>query len=218
MKVVVFGDTHLTKYFNKRKFNAIVNAIEGADKVIINGDFWDHNFITFDDFVNSRWKVLFPILLSKKSIYIHGNHDKKEYCDERVSLFSVNQVDSLRIALGNYNFHIEHGHRIDPHLMDKNPWLANKFTAGIGLLFHVLEVLLLGRRFFSHGRVIDRNKKLKMWASENLLKNEILICSHTHVPEIDLSSRFVATGAMFLGYAHCVSLEDNKISILEQHY
>jgi hypothetical protein len=35
---------------------------------------------------------LFDLLLEKNTIYIYGNHDPKDLCDERCSLFAVETV------------------------------------------------------------------------------------------------------------------------------
>ncbi len=41
MRILVISDTHLTHKFDQRKFEYLLSIISQADKVIINGDFWD---------------------------------------------------------------------------------------------------------------------------------------------------------------------------------
>ena len=92
MKYLVFSDTHLTPKFDHRKFSVLKEAIDQADRAVICGDFWEGFGNSFDDFVSSKWsETLFPLLKKKKTVYLYGNHDKKEYANDRVSLFSVKQ-------------------------------------------------------------------------------------------------------------------------------
>jgi len=100
MTILVFSDTHLTHRFNKKKFLFLSRIIKKADKVIINGDFWDGHISSFHRFINSKWSMLFKLLKQKKTVYIYGNHDRKEYCDSRVSSFSTIQTTHYKI---NFN-------------------------------------------------------------------------------------------------------------------
>jgi predicted MPP superfamily phosphohydrolase len=88
MQTLIFSDTHLTKGFNRKKYEFLREIIEPVDRVIINGDFWDGYLTSFDKFVNSEWQKLFPLLKEKQTIYLYGNHDKTKWCDSRVNLFS----------------------------------------------------------------------------------------------------------------------------------
>jgi len=78
MKILVFSDTHLTDRFDQGKFRFLQKIINFSDQVIINGDFWDSWFTNFDDFVNSEWRKLFPILLKKRAIYIWQSRSGQE--------------------------------------------------------------------------------------------------------------------------------------------
>ena len=62
MKILVFSDTHLSSTFEEKKFNLLKEIISRADRVIINGDFWEGYLISFKEFLDSRWKELFPLL------------------------------------------------------------------------------------------------------------------------------------------------------------
>ncbi|KUK82735.1 MAG: Metallo-dependent phosphatase, partial [Microgenomates bacterium 39_6] len=87
MKTLIFSDTHLTDRLDPKKMAFLKKIINKADQVIINGDFWDGAFISFDQFLSSPWQELFSLLKKKQTIYIYGNHDKKERCGKGVSLF-----------------------------------------------------------------------------------------------------------------------------------
>ena len=73
MKTIIFSDTHIGKRCDRRRFEYLKKIISDADRVIINGDFRDH-VVKSDKFMNSKWKELFPLLKSKKTIFIYGNH------------------------------------------------------------------------------------------------------------------------------------------------
>ena len=70
MKTLIFSDTHLKTKFEQKKFNFLSNIIDDADAIIIAGDFWDGYYCSFDEFVNSEWSALFPLLKEKKAINI----------------------------------------------------------------------------------------------------------------------------------------------------
>ena len=110
MKTLVISDTHLDTTFDEKKYAFLRSIIERADRVILNGDFWEGITISFDDFIKSEWKSLFPLLKQKQTIYLYGNHDRKEYNDERVQLFSAAQGDSHILKEENTTYHIQHGH------------------------------------------------------------------------------------------------------------
>lgn len=68
MKTIVFSDTHLINKFEENKFQFLSALIASADSIIINGVFWDAYMVSFDAFIKSRWKDLFPLLKEKKTI------------------------------------------------------------------------------------------------------------------------------------------------------
>ena len=88
MKILVISDVHLDNAFEKPKYRFLKKIIRRADRVIINGDFWDGYLVKFQQFIQSPWKSLFPLLKSKKTIYIYCNHDKKILSDKHTALFS----------------------------------------------------------------------------------------------------------------------------------
>ena len=65
-KILIFSDTHLTKRFEEKKYNLLVRLVSSSDRVIINGDFWDSWFVSFKDFLGSKWNKLFPLLRERE--------------------------------------------------------------------------------------------------------------------------------------------------------
>lgn len=114
MKILIFSDTHLTNQFETHKYEFLQKIIGEHDRVIINGDFWDSWLTDFDSFIKSKWNKIFPLLLEKNTIYIHGDHDPSQMCDERTNLFSITSLDSyLYKSKDRQNIvYMEHGHNL----------------------------------------------------------------------------------------------------------
>ncbi len=195
MRIGIFSDTHLTARFDRKRAEFLTHLIQSFDQIIIAGDLWDGNFITFDQFIHSQWNTLFPLLKEKKTVYIYGNHDPQDRSDERVSLFSDIQKMQYTFSSGNKTFVVEHGDRL-------NHSVQEFFHSGFGryLSDHYLgkyinpEELIVkigGKRL--HTKLCSRfNTEIKEIIPHEFLHDEILICGHTHAQE--LTDRFVNTG------------------------
>ena len=71
MKILVISDSHLDQNFEQDKLIFLKQLVESVDQVIINGDFWEGYSISFEEFLNSPWKELLPLLKKKKDgIYL----------------------------------------------------------------------------------------------------------------------------------------------------
>lgn len=219
MRILVFSDTHLTDRFDEKKYIFLKKIILSADQVIINGDFWDGYLTTFDRFINSKWRILFPLLLKKKTVYIYGNHDAKKLSDKRICLFSIAQKEMYKIRVHNKMFIIEHGNRILPTFDQTMEKIFNKIDFIVMPTIQIAYNLLLamfGYSFINY--YFSRyNKVLKkrLGKGEN---NVIRIFGHTHYPEIDLSSNFANTGANMFGYGQYLIINDEKISLHKERY
>lgn len=221
--VIVFSDTHLTERFNTRKFNYLKEIITQADRIIINGDLWDGFICSFDEFVKSEWRKLFPLLKSKGTIYLHGNHDPKKWCDERVALFSICQLNSLDLKVAGIRLHIEHGHRISPKLVSRLPcWqtLVLALRPLIGNLNLSLFRLWLAthRKRFLAMRSALQSKAMKRWCRKNLRENQMGVFGHSHAPELDYESKFISTGFINFGYASCLKIIGGRLILVEERY
>ena len=216
MKTVVLSDTHLSKKFYPRKYDYLVSIIEDADRVIIAGDFWDGFLISFDDFLASKWQQLFPLLLEKQAVYLYGNHDRPEWCDERAALFSVEQGMSTTLSAHGTSYYVTHGHTVFVSFEDKWPILNRKITLKIGSNIDRLHKIIWGERFFKEGSSI--NTPMFTWASKNLPEGQMLICGHSHYPEMDVLKRVVNTGYIGLGYASHVVIDSTLPRIVQERY
>jgi len=215
MKTLIFSDTHLTHKFNHKLYTFLKKIISTADQVIINGDFWDGQTTTFDKFITSEWKILFPLLKSKKTIYIFGNHDRKKYSDDRVNLFSDLQTENYQLQTKNYKLYIEHGHVIVP-FSDKEDDI---FTPPVRLNdMYALGEMILCIVTQGHFLQVYRHlfgKKMKAYAKKQLKENEILVTGHIHAPEFDLKSRHINT---FLRHdtAYYLVIDDDRLEFIKE--
>lgn len=223
MKSVIFSDTHLTTKFHTKQFLFLKKIITSADQVIIAGDFWEGKRITFDEFLNSKWSTLFPLLKNKKTIYIYGNHDPKRKMDERVKLFSNVQADHYQFKQGNTTFIIKHGHQFKIKFYNLTG-LAHRYPIFNYFFMHYVHenaehflTKLFGRRIL---QVLfgNENRKIKKWAAKNLRDNEVLICGHTHASEVNLENRFINTGLIRHGIGQYVLIENGKPQLKNEAY
>jgi predicted MPP superfamily phosphohydrolase len=224
--ILVFSDTHLTKSFDQKKFDFLYKIINESDLVIINGDFWDSWFCSFEDFINSKWNTLFPKLLEKNAVYIYGNHDQVNNCNDNVNLFSKFASDSLNFTCSNLTFRIEHGHKLTASkrgpliefygnlLTLTKQWGIEKTTHKF---IHSLEIL--GRYIFGY-KILHENKIGRN--SNNLMKGNypemFLICGDTHFPELDINNNYGNAGAIIYGFASYIVIENGFPRLVKTSY
>lgn len=219
-KLLVISDVHLThRWFNRRKYRALADLIWSAGRVLINGDWWDSHRCTFDQFLRSPWRNLFPLLKSKGTIYLYGNHDPEERCDERVNLFSVYQANSIDLKIGTWDLHFEHGHRIAPDLITRRPRLLR--IPGIGyadyLFLEVVMTGLFGERWIDY-RGRGCVALLKARAREHAARGQWLVCGHSHVAEIDPEIRYANSGFVGLGRLQYLQIGEYSIGPVKSRY
>jgi len=217
MKILIFSDTHLRQKFDPFRFQFLEKIISQADRVIINGDFWDGLFISFDDFINSPWRKLFPLLKKKKTVYVFGNHDGPKKNDKRTNLFSDVQTKKFRLPLGDKTLIITHGHHFSISIFEwmKKCCLPRSFfrfvSCAKNFVFKIAPRLVLSffRRF---------NQEIKGEIAGKMRKNEILVCGHTHAAEIDLKNHFIDTGCIEKRYASylLIDTDSGKLILKEE--
>jgi len=222
MKILIFSDSHLYLPFDNNKFKFIKKIIASCDRVIINGDFFDSYMNKFDEFVNSPWNQLFPLLKARKTVYIYGNHDQRTSSDSRVALFSDIQAERYKIKTPNKTFIFEHGDktRPTPDVMYTN--LSFKIKHYGMVCVHFLRNILvrLFRNIAINILFKPRNKISKKIIKINYkpTSNEIYIIGHNHFGEVDEKNNFASTGAILYGYAQYLTIENDQISLHEEWY
>jgi predicted MPP superfamily phosphohydrolase len=224
MKILVFGDSHLTDKFNLEWFDYIANLIKSADQVIINGDFWDGYLTTFDKFCESSWKNLFPLLKEKNTVYLFGNHDKEHFMDQRMNLFSYKQGLKHTLQSGEKIINIEHGHLIAP-AYDDNPLFGNQKIMSPIFKF-LMGILAVSKpiRKMQHGwEYTDGLKMLEKYiqsVAKKFDKKYYHIFNHSHVHKIIPQMNIINLGVLQSKRRHYLLIENGKFNIIprkQQH-
>lgn len=216
-KVLIFSDTHLTDRFDQPKFNYLKNLIESANLVIINGDFWDYYLTTWDQFLESEWKQLFPILKAKNAIYIFGNHDQQIHSDHRINLFSSEQGYAFKLTIGERILNIQHGHLIVPSLELQFPSLRKRFLIRLASKLEEKNVFLLGLPL-TYRSSKKQNKRMRAFVERSIPEGELLICGHSHLVEHEEGSRYINTGWIRYGQAQAIQIQDGVFTFINTKY
>lgn len=229
MRYLIFSDTHLSAYqFDKLKFAKLVEVISQAERVIINGDFFDGYLCTFDSFVRSPWSKLFPLLKQKKAIYIYGNHDRPEYMDERVTEFSDEQTYRKELIFLSRKVVVQHGQNFAPDFDGRFPSLSYYLAWFYPRYFyHEQNKTLLNRLFL--GYYSDNKNKLLHAEMKRSLKymkrhnpwcrDSWFICGHSHLAEMNDELKFVNDGHFSRGAAEYVAInEQGEITLYKDEY
>ncbi|MCR4312872.1 MAG: metallophosphoesterase, partial [Candidatus Roizmanbacteria bacterium] len=211
MNILVFSDTHLYLPFDQIKFDFLKKIISQSGQVIINGDFFDDYMISFDEFINSPWNQLFPLLKNKHAVYIFGNHDQQKFSDKRMNLFSDIQAPYYHLSSSNYHLVFTHGHqfRKTADLSIKN--ILNimpivNLVMNIAHFFRQVMVNIFGRNFLRF-RFAYRNIATKRKAIKTIKENEFIIIGHNHWAEVDEKNRFACCGAILYGFAQYLTID-----------
>lgn len=218
MKILVFSDSHLDQNFERSKLTFLKKLIEAADQVVINGDFWEGYTLTFDEFLNSPWKELFPLLKRKKAVYLFGNHDKEVLSDKRINLFCASSHLRYKLLTPNYTYVFEHGNRLAPYIDDI--FKIKKLPRYLNILLGELEGLVV-RLFGPKGLVYlygRFNEISKVKIKKELKKNEVLVSGHTHVAELDLKNKYLNSGLIRHGLAHYLIINNAVPTLHKERY
>ena len=206
MSIFVFSDSHLTNKFSKRKYNKLVSLIEKADQVIIDGDFWEGLIITFDQFINSEWKKLFPLLKAKKTIYIYGNHDHKGLSDDRVYEFCDQALHEYELKTPTKTYFFTHGAEFlypkqpDVSVLKRDHPRQEAFMTDVQrIIFFIFGPHILPKSF----NFIDKEKRAQITSLDN-----ILVCGHTHRPLYQPDLNFIDIGFFNYGYANYLLIDN----------
>ncbi|MFA5776490.1 MAG: metallophosphoesterase family protein [Patescibacteria group bacterium] len=224
MSTLVFSDTHFTKKFHQRQFDALKKLISESDKIIINGDFWEGFSISFDEFLKSEWNKLFPLLKQKDTVYIYGNHDDKVFSDNRIYQFCNKAADEYCMDTPKQKYLFRHGQDIlfpkyshDRH--QKNIKRAGSFWIKMYIkitrfiqntIFNLLGAYALPF-FFNYISKDLRNKTSSL--------QYLLVCGHTHRPYLNKKNNFIDTGFFDYGWANYLIIDDlGNFTIVNERY
>ena len=180
--------------------------------------------ISFNDFINSPWNQLFPLLKKRKAIYIFGNHDQQKFSDERLNLFSDIQVTSYKLQVANIQYIFTHGQqfRKTADLSIANILDYIRLVSIVMKIAHFLRQLMtniFGRNFLRL-RFAYRNVATKQKAIKTIKDNEFIIIGHNHWAEVDEKNHFACNGAILYGFAQYLTIDSTsgKITLHEEWY
>lgn len=221
MKTLICSDIHLRNKFEPKKFAYLKNLFSQFDQIIINGDFWCVFSDDFADFFKSSWSSLFPILKSKKTIYINGNHDPAKYTQGDLSLFCQENVNEYHLKSGNNTFHIIHGHQYLPWTYNDSPQRIKQLRLiYYNQILYFLEAM--AHFVFGHHAAklvsLVQNNIFRHYAHEHMKDHEYLITGHSHSPEIDLKNHFINDGFIQNGLAVYLAIDDGKFDLVYEKY
>jgi len=224
MKTLIFADTHFSADFEPARYRAIIRLIQSVDRVIINGDFWDKYLTTFDEFVNSDWRQLFPLLKQKQTVYIYGNHDRLAYCDDRVKLFSSQQVDQYILETKDQTYLIEHGHTLAKEFEDRHPTVTRIFkniypwidfhSQGKGLFGPLIKYYI----DYNHRRLWQTMLDQLSGNADWLTGHKQLIVGHCHFQMSNSELRIQSLGSFSWGWARYGIFDQNGPTMFENRY
>lgn len=220
MKTLIISDLHLSHRFDFARAEYLIDLLGSADRVILNGDFWDNHATTFDRFVHSPWKMLFPILKSRHTIYLYGNHDRPQDSDERVALFSDIQANHWQLHDGKLHLHIEHGHQLLAKHHDSPDWIVTLFRVSLyDVWFRTpLERLLVTKNSMFLHRWHMGESQAELITKSAAFTDELLVTGHTHLPIFDAQHEFVNMGYINHGLSYYVWVENGQGFFIKEQY
>lgn len=220
MKTLVFNDTHFSNKFDSELFDYIAKLIKSADQVIINGDFWDAYLTTFDAFVTSEWRRLFPLLKAKHTVYIFGNHDKKEFMDERYSLFSDVQTMKHTLKSGENTFVIEHGHLLAPtydaRWLFKNNIIVRPFYKLLIALLEKVTIVRNIQRLFEYSAGYKKLGHFIDGVSKKISANTYYVFGHAHIHVFVPEHNVVVVGVSQKKRMHHLIIENGIFCLIPE--
>lgn len=211
--VLIISDTHLTRRFNKRQYQALTRVIKPFSTIILNGDFIDLYVDEFSD-IEKAWEPLFEKLREKTVYYVFGNHDRRRDAID-YSRFSTSQHDIFEFTQAGKRFRVEHGHRLAPYVDTKkknfSPLLSRLGTYSDRVLTQVLGKYFL--RIYKQD-----NDRMRVWQEKHLSKDTYLICGHSHWAEFSPSDTYINDGLFVDGFAQYLTIEDGKPTAHRERY
>ena len=216
MRTLIFSDTHLTDTFDQRRFDFLYQLIEPVDRVILNGDITDLYVSKFAK-IERKWSDLFALLSRKDTVYLHGNHDRLSWLKKQNISFTEHVAQNYILPWQGVAFYITHGDGIWTSLVGRLPIIPRQKILGqFGIYRDQFGIFMGGKSFLNRYRRM--NGKMKRWGRQHLQENQILVCGHTHLVEMDWENRFINTGFIRHGFAQYLLIDDDRIQLVDERY
>ena len=221
MNILVISDLHLDAHFEPDRYKRLSELIAASNQVIICGDFWEGHGMDFDEFLHTQWVELFPLLKSKNSVYVFGNHDRRDRSDNRIFQFCNIATEQYKTIIGRVHYIFEHGNRLSPKIDEVlGIRKANPLYFAVSEWIQLAFVKLFGIRGFwmmYHGQ----NEKIKRASFKefNSLGDYMYVCGHTDCAEIDRKNHFANSGLCKYGFIQYLTIEqDGSIELHMEKY
>ncbi len=220
MKYLVFSDTHFDNTFDDNLYKNIESIINNHDKVIILGDLFEGYKINFKDFLKSDWSNLFPLLKSKHSIYIPGNHDPIDLIDiDKAKLFCDEIIPNYEISTKFGKYKIIHGNEFS--LTPDKKYKVYKFPLFIRKLALLINNYENNQKIYA--KFIKKNfKKIENYKIKKLKNinktNYWLISGHEHFPLIIENKKYINTGFIKYGFMSYLTITENGHKLTITNY
>lgn len=222
MKTLIVSDLHLGSSFSQERFDFLHDLFSKADRIVLNGDFWDLYTDEFDVFIKTPWKKLFPLLKQKQTIYIEGNHDHKKYTGKEANQWADQHLEEYEFKSGKWTLHVEHGHRKLEKDADnpsrKKPDFFRTLKYHVWFRDPVEHWLVDHETDFMHRLHMGRNQKKLMNYAKTLPENHVLITGHTHLPIFQPENNFINTGYINHTVAYYLWVEDGVLTYVKERY
>lgn len=223
---IIISDIHCTKIFDQRKCDYILELLDRCDQVIFNGDLWSYYIQSFDDFLDSKWKQLFPALKAKKCIYIHGNHDRKKWCDSRVREFSIYNSNQYLHQQNSLEFYVTHGHLIANDSIQSERYIYlnrklfdfNRLNRSYKFYIFINRLALLIFKEQKNSGLLKRFNQPHYDFAKKLPEKQILVAGHTHAPQFLPEKRYINCGFINFGLASFLNINQREYSLEFERY
>ncbi len=230
--ILIISDIHLSPAFNKKRLEILKDSFRKANTIILNGDFFD-SYWPYQKVVQSKWRPLFEILKEKYVIYLFGNHDFDSRELRSAASFFVDEFRKDYVfSYAGREFVVFHGDKIISNPGDIRSKVFHNFFLilykKIFMFFwHFIYpvarfYMFLAHRFpkmigFFYFKKIQReNFLMKEYAKQNLRDNQILVCGHTHLSEIDLKNKFINSGVNCHNKTEYVFFSQGVVSLVSE--
>lgn len=214
--ILIFSDTHLTHQSDARKLRFLMRIINKADHVIINGDFWDGDLTSAEQFAKAPfWQPLFRLLRDKKAIYLYGNHDTVCACNGIEDTFSMTHQQTFDFEQNGQAFHCEHGNAMNQSMERMLKYLPRPIMGFFSLTDSILT-RILGRRYLALYSVT--NNRMKNWQKNHIDNGTYMICGDSHLAELSPHQRYANSGSIRGGIGSYLLIRDGKIELRKERY
>ncbi|HRN86174.1 MAG TPA: metallophosphoesterase family protein [Candidatus Dojkabacteria bacterium] len=223
---IIISDTHITGVFHKKRYDYLENLISRCDRLIFNGDLWSYYSLTLDDVFKSKWTGLFPLMKSKKCIFIYGNHDRKEWCDDRIFQFCDEAHNEYHYKEEGVDLLITHGHLLANDSITNETYIKfnrlvnnfNKLNQSYRFYFFLQKSLLFLMGESKYAQLFKKLNDPHINYAKGLPDKTILVAAHTHSPAFMPEKKYINVGFINFGLSFFLHIDDGKLSLESERY